>query len=157
MLGRRLEVLSGDLKNRWAGGFCALGAHQAGPGRLVGGGWAGHDSDDHVQSLQSCQLFVTLWTIACQAPLSMKFSGHKYSAVLCLATQSCPTVCDRKDCSPQAPVSMGILQARILEWVAMPSSRGSPEPRDRTQGSCIADRFFTVWATREAPEYSDLV
>ena len=44
----------------------------------------------------------------------------------------------------QAPLSMGILQARILEWVARPSSRGSSLPRDQTQVSCIAVRFFTV-------------
>ena len=49
----------------------------------------------------------------------------------------------------QAPISMGIFQARILEWVAMPSSRGSSWPRDGTQVSHIAGRFFTVWATRE--------
>ena len=53
----------------------------------------------------------------------------------------------------QAPLSMGILQARIVEWVAMPSSRGSSQPRDRTQVSLIAGGFFTTWATREAPEY----
>ena len=47
----------------------------------------------------------------------------------------------------QAPLSMGILQARILEWIAMPSSRGSSQPRDRTQVSCIAGRFFIIWAT----------
>jgi len=39
---------------------------------------------------------------------------------------------------------MGILQARILEWVAMPSSRGSSQPRDQIQVSCIAGRFFTI-------------
>ena len=44
----------------------------------------------------------------------------------------------------------GILQARILEWVAIPSSRGSPQPRDQTWVSCIAGRFFTIWASREA-------
>ena len=49
----------------------------------------------------------------------------------------------------QAPLSMGILQARILEWVAVPSSRSS-QPRDRTQVSCITGRFFTMWSTREA-------
>ena len=47
----------------------------------------------------------------------------------------------------QAPLSMGILQARILEWVAMPSSRGSSQPRDWTQVSHSAGRFFTIWAT----------
>ena len=45
---------------------------------------------------------------------------------------------------------MGILQARILKWVAFPFSRGSFQPRDRTQVSRIAGGFFTVWATREA-------
>ena len=49
----------------------------------------------------------------------------------------------------QAPLSMGILQARTLECVAMPSSRGSSQPRDRTQVSCIAGRLFTVWAAME--------
>ena len=46
----------------------------------------------------------------------------------------------------QAPLSMGILQARILEWVAIPFSRESSQPRD--QMFCISGRFFTVWATR---------
>ena len=44
----------------------------------------------------------------------------------------------------QAPLSMGIFQARILEWVAMPSSRGSSQPWDLTQVSGIAGRFFTI-------------
>ena len=48
----------------------------------------------------------------------------------------------------QAPLSMGILQARVLEWVAMPFSRRSSQPRNRTQVSHIAGRFFTIWATR---------
>ena len=45
---------------------------------------------------------------------------------------------------------MGILQARILEWVARPSSRESSQPRDRTQVSSTAGRFLTIWTTREA-------
>ena len=47
----------------------------------------------------------------------------------------------------------GILQARILEWVAVPFSRGSSQPRDQTQVSHIAGGFFTTWAIREAQEY----
>ena len=47
----------------------------------------------------------------------------------------------------------GILQARILKWVAFPFSRGSSQPRDGTQVSRIAGGFFTSWATREAPQY----
>ena len=53
-------------------------------------------------------------------------------------TQSCPTLCNPMDC-----IVPGILQARILEWVAFPFSRGSFQPRDRTQVSCLAGRFFT--------------
>ena len=49
--------------------------------------------------------------------------------------------------------SDGILQARILEWVAFPFSRGSSQPKDLTQVSQVAGRFFTSWATREAQEY----
>ena len=47
----------------------------------------------------------------------------------------------------------GILQARILEWVAFPFSRGSSHPRELTRVSDIAGRFFNSWATREAQEY----
>ena len=64
------------------------------------------------------------------------------------ATQSCPTVCD-----PMDHTVHGILQARILEWVAVPFSRGSSQPRDRIQLSHIAGGFFTSWATMEAQEY----
>ena len=60
-----------------------------------------------------------------------------------LAAQLCPTLCDPMDYSPPGSSVQGILQARILRWVAMPSSRGSPQPRDWTQVSCIAGRFFT--------------
>ena len=50
------------------------------------------------------------------------------------------------DCSPPGSPVHGIFQVRILEWVAMPSSRGSSQPRDRTHISCIAGRFFTHWS-----------
>ena len=70
-------------------------------------------------------------------------------AVLRLVTQLCLTLCNPWTAAHQAPLSMRILQARILEWVAMPSSRRSSQPRDQTQVSYIAGRFFTVWATRE--------
>ena len=68
-----------------------------------------------------------------------------------LVAQLCLTLCDPTDYSPPGSPVHGILQARIVEWVAIPFSRGSSRPRDRTCVSCIADRFFTVWATREAP------
>ena len=66
-----------------------------------------------------------------------------------LVTQSCPTLCDPMDCSMPGSSVHGILQA-ILEWVAIPFSRGSSWLRNWIQVSCIAGRLFTVWATREA-------
>ena len=61
------------------------------------------------------------------------------------------TLWDPVDCSLPGPSVHGVLQARTLEWVAVPFSRGSSWPRDRTWVSCIAGRFFTIWVTREAP------
>ena len=58
--------------------------------------------------------------------------------------------CNSMDCSPQGPPVHGILQARILEWVAIPFSRGSFQPRDWIRVSCTAGGFFTSWVTRKA-------
>ena len=59
-----------------------------------------------------------------------------------------PTLCDPVDYTVRE-----ILQARILEWVAFPFSRGSSQPRDWTQVSRIVGGFFTSWTTRETQEY----
>ena len=56
-------------------------------------------------------------------------------------------------CEPTDYMVHGILQARILKWVAVPFSRGSSQPKDQTQVSHIAGGFFTSWATRESQEY----
>ena len=68
------------------------------------------------------------------------------AAVLCLVDQLCPTdqFVTPWTIAHQAPLSMGILQARILDWVTIPSSRGSSQPGDQTQVSHIAGRFFTL-------------
>ena len=63
-------------------------------------------------------------------------------------SQSCPTLCDCMDYTVH-----GVLQARILELVVFPFSKGSSQPRNQTHISCIAGRFFTSWATRGAQEY----
>ena len=88
------------------------------------------------------------------------FSTHTWSFIGTVMTnrawvldkslQSCPTLCDPEDCSPPGFFDHGLLQARILEWIAMPSCRGSSWPRDWTWVSWIAGRFFIIWATREA-------
>ena len=69
---------------------------------------------------------------------------------VCEVAQSCLTLCDPVDCSLPGSSVHGILQARILEWVAIAFSRGSSQPRDRTRVSCFAGRRFILWATREA-------
>ena len=58
--------------------------------------------------------------------------------------QLCPTLFDPMDYSSPGTSVHGLLQARIQEWVAIPFSMGSSQPRDRAQVSCIAGRFFTV-------------
>ena len=66
--------------------------------------------------------------------------------------QSCPTLWDPRDCSPPGSSVRGILRARILEWVASPSSRGSSRPRDQTQVSCIAGRLAYHRTTKKFGE-----
>ena len=64
--------------------------------------------------------------------------GWKFYLCICAKSpQSCPTLCDPMDCSPPGSSVRGILQARILEWVAMPFSRGSSQPRDQIYVSCL--------------------
>ena len=60
--------------------------------------------------------------------------------------QSCPTLCNSMDCSPPGSSAHGILQAGILEWVAIPFSKGS------SLSPALADRFFTIRAIWEAQE-----
>ena len=67
-----------------------------------------------------------------------------------LITQLCPTLSDPMDYSPPGSSVHGLLQVRMLEWVAIPFSRGSSQPRDWTWVSSTAGRFFTDWATRGA-------
>ena len=68
-----------------------------------------------------------------------------------LVAQSCLTLCKPLDCSRSGSSVHGILQARILDWVAILFSRGSSWPRGWTWVSCIAHRSLTSWATRESP------
>ena len=79
------------------------------------------------------------------------------SVSLCVSVaRSCPTLCDPVVCSLPGSSVHGILQARMLEWVAIPFSRASSSSRDQTQVFRIAGRFFTIWATREALSVSQV-
>ena len=73
-------------------------------------------------------------------PYNKMYEEVKWSEV----AQSCPTLYDPMDCSLSGSSLHGILQARILEWVAISFSRGSPRPRDRTWVSCIPCRCFNL-------------
>ena len=83
--------------------------------------------------LSDLSFFTSAFSCQCQS---------MYTFLKVKVAQSCPILCDP-----------GILQARILEWVAISFTRGSPQARDWTQVSHIADGFSTSWATREANEY----
>ena len=98
----------------------------------------------------SCHCKLECFVLVCR--LLEDVRELKLRAVLCLVAQLCPTLCDTMNCSPPGSSVHGILQARILELVVIPFSRGSSWPRDQTWVSCIAGRFFTVWGTRGIPK-----
>ena len=89
-------------------------------------------------SLSCCTLIKSFFS-------SSSLSGIKVHIHEVKVVQSCPTLCD-----PMNYTVHGIFQARLLEWVAFPFSRGSSQPRDQTQVSHIAGRSFTSWAARKA-------
>ena len=72
--------------------------------------------------------------------------------MLCLAAQSCPTLCDPKDCSPLGSSVHGVLQADILEWVAMPSSRGFSQPpgKPKNTGGGRLPLLQGIFSTQES-------
>ena len=72
------------------------------------------------------------------------FGDKHFTCMRARSLLSCQTLCNSMDCSPPGSSVHGILQARILEWVAMPSSRGSSQPRDRTMSPALAGMFFTT-------------
>ena len=102
----------------------------------------------------SCYIFLPEFQDPLRWPCSWPLTAHGWKhqidsgKVKVKVIQSCPVLCNPMDYTVH-----GILQARILEWVAFPFCRGSSQPRDRTQVYHIAGRFFTNWATREAQEY----
>ena len=84
-----------------------------------------------------CCRWIAIYWIYLRPPVFLLY-------VCVLVTQSCPTLCDPMDCSLTGSSVPGVLQARILDWVAMPFSTGSSWPRHQTQVSWIASRFFTM-------------
>ena len=108
--------------------------------------WVSHDSRASSALVSQGNEFFTNKIIAC-CYLGMV---SNLSLVPKKLLSSCPALCHPMDCNLSGFPVHGILQARIVEWVATPFSGRSSQPRDQTQVSCIAGRLFTVWATREA-------
>ena len=110
---------------------------------------------DHALALAPCLCLPHTYCLAGQyhradtRPQKASPTTHQLGKVKVLVTQLCLTLCSPMDCSPPGS-AQGILQARILEWVAIPYSRGPSWHRGQTQVSCIAGGSFIVWATREA-------
>ena len=95
--------------------------------------------------------WIRLTLITCILTLNVTVSQDSVCAFSAMSDSFWPM-----DCSPPGSSVHGISQTRILEWVAIPFSRGSSQPRDWTWISCMAGRFFTVSAIREAPNMSVL-
>ena len=106
--------------------------HQGGRGKRGGRDWE--------SGISRCKLVYTEWT-------NNKFLLHStgsYIQCIALVVQSCPALWDPMDCSFVGSSVHGILQARVLEWIAIPFFKASFQPRDQTQVSCIAGRFLTI-------------
>ena len=92
------------------------------------------------------RLYKTQISPICHLPTQHSLT-HSFGA------QSCLTPCDPTNCSPPGSSVHGILQASILQQVAIPFSKGSSWPRDQTWVSCITWKFFSIWATRKDPAF----
>jgi len=101
------------------------------PGRIWWECWSAFQKE----STQICTSFLDL---------------HLFLCCCCRVTELCPALCDPVNCSPPGSCVQGISQARVLEWVAVSSSRGSSWPRDQTRVSCIGRRVLDLCATWEA-------
>ena len=103
-----------------------------------------------LESLHTCYMYFECVSLGV-GPLF----HYKFSHVCVLSCFSCVQLCDTMDCSPLGSSVYGILQARIREWVAMPSSMGSSQPRDGTRifyVSCIGRWILLTLAPPGKPK-----
>ena len=119
--------------------------------------WSLYRIKPDINDTRSALSLMIIWL--CETPLCL-WHGNMGTMVtaansvlklyICLCAPSCLTLCNLMECSLPASSVLGISQARILEWVAISSSRGSSWPRDGTQVSCIGRWVLYHWATWEA-------
>ena len=103
-------------------------------------------------------IIIYIWIEVIERDVHCRTNPREYTHIyiypcvcVCVCVLVTVTLCDPMECSPPDSSVYRILQARLLEWVAIPFSEGSSWPRDQTQVSCIAGMLFAIWATREAP------
>ena len=113
------------------------------------------EKPDYWNRLCKLEQFFFMWWVKISFSSVCAWIGFIHKRML--LTQSCPTLWDTMDCSLRGSSVHGILQARVLDWVTIPFSRGSSRPKDQTQISCIAGRFFTIWATKGSPSITIIV
>ena len=104
-----------------------------------------------VPCFTSGQSWISIWHIIIATSIHTHI--HTYVSVL---VAPCPALCDPMDCSLLGSSIHGILQARILEWVAIRFSRGSSWPRDQTRVSCSAGKFITAICIPQVCRYSSV-
>ena len=94
------------------------------------------------------------WPVACPClPFTLRQQTPQIAALQCYVGQACLTLCSPMDCSLPSSSVHGILQARILEWVAVPPPGDLPQPEiepGSLRSPTLAGRFFITSATREA-------
>ena len=124
--------------------------------------------DIHTQKIQYTVIyfaFSIFWKIFCISTQRVFLNFISKCKIFCYmnvvaasqSLQSCLTLGDPMDCSWPGCSVPGLLQARILGWVAMPSSRGSSQPRDQIPVSCTAGRFFTTNTTQKSPHFNLII
>ena len=96
------------------------------------------------------QVFLFKLHACCDLAVGLLDFPLNFVQVKVFIAQLCLTLCDPMGCNLPGSSVHGILQAKILEWIAISFSRGSSQPRDPKPRSCIAGRFFSIWATKEA-------
>ena len=111
-----------------------------------GGCWALRDLEVHVNLIQ-------VSNTGSSEALGLNCLAHFFSLSLSMCMYVSIHICFNVFCIPMDYTVHGLLQARVLEWVTVPFSRWSSQPRDRTQVSRIADGVCTSWAIREVQEY----
>ena len=128
----------------WGGGCCSEHTSSARPAlHPVSAPQGGHTFSGSICPEGASWNHLSIY-ISHKGTIVLAGSLTHFSVVKVLVAQLCPTLCNPMGCHTPGSSVNGILQIRILEWVAVPFSRGSSQFRDQTQVSSTADRFFTI-------------